>query len=218
MSTRRLALVLVLASGAALVAMVAVIVATGTTQEAFEYAGDPIAYAQSIVARASSVRLIFAFDIAFIVLYTGFFAALAEYLKRLGQPFTTLALGTLVVTSILDVLENHHILALLGAAENKLPIDPDSLVLQQVLSSTKFTISYIALFLFGLAIPRTTRLGWALCLFLTAGTLASGVLTYAAPPDWRTHLDSSRWTGFLIGFGIAALWLRRAPEPAASSR
>ena len=91
-------------------------------------------------------------------------------------------------------------------------IDPDSLVLEQVISSSKFTVSYIALFMFGLAIPRTSKLAWVLVLFLTVGTVISGTLGYAVPPAWRESLDSGRWTGFLIGFCIAALWLRRAPD------
>ena len=217
MSSRRVALVLVAASAASLIAMVIIAITTGATQEAYEYVAKPDAYAASLVAHAPGVRLIFAFDIAFIVLYSGFFAALADYLRRLGRPFVAIALGALLATSVLDFVEDHHILSLLAAAEHGITIDADALVFQQVLSSTKFSISYLALFMFGLAIPRTTKLGWVLCLFLTVGTLGSGVLGYAAPPAWRAQLDSGRWTGFLIGFVIAALWLRRAPEPAAAS-
>jgi hypothetical protein len=217
MSSRKLSLVLVAATAVVLLAMVVVALATDATQEAYEYVDDPTKYAVSLFAHRTGVRLIFALDIAFLVLYTGFFAALAHYLRALGRPFTYLALGFLLATSVLDIVEDHHILTLLAAAEHNFKLDKNSLILQQVLSSTKFTVSYVALFMFGLAIPRTTKLGWALCLFLTAGTLITAVIGYAAPPEMREQLDSGRWTGFLIGFGIAGVWLARAPEPTAAS-
>jgi hypothetical protein len=212
-STRNIALLTVVASAAALVGMLVVSVTTGATQEHFEHVIAPTDYAAALREQATGVRWIFALDIAFIVLYTAFFAALADILRKLGRPFVALALGALLATSVLDIVENHHILSLLGAAEHGLPIDADALVLQQTLSATKFSISYISLFLFGLAIPRTTRLGWTLSLFLTVGTLVTGVASYAAPPAARAQLDSGRWIGFLIGFALAALWLRQAPEP-----
>jgi uncharacterized membrane protein YraQ (UPF0718 family) len=66
--------------------------------------------------------------------------------------------------------------------------------------------------MFGLAIPRDTRLGVVLAVFLVAGTLISGVLGYAAPPAWRAQLDSGRWVGFLLGFVLAGAWLRTQPD------
>jgi len=216
MTTRKLALYLVAASCLPLIVMAIIGFTTGATQEAYEYAIDPALYGKRIVEQANGVRMVFAFDVAFIVFYTGFFAAFADYLRKIGAPFVTLALVALLATSFLDIVEDHHILAMLGKAEAGFALDADSLVFQQTLSSTKFTVSYVSLFLFGLAIPRTTKLGWGLALFLTIGNLASGVLGYAAPPAWRSQLDGGRWIGFLVGFAIAGLWLRQAPEPEAS--
>jgi len=99
---------------------------------------------------------------------------------------------------------------MLGMAEHGRPILDFEIAMQQVLSSTKFSISYLSLLLFGLAIPRETVLGFVLALFLTVGNVATGVLGYAAPPAWREQLDGGRWIGFLIGFGLAAAWLRKS--------
>lgn len=211
-SPRRMAIGLGLAAIATLLVMVGVGLVTGASQEAHEWYGPPDAYAQRLLAQAGAVRVIFGIDIAFLVLYTGFFAALADYLRRRGRPFVTLALGALLVTALLDIVEDHHILALLGVAEAHHPIDDGALVLQQVISSTKFSVSYLALVLFGLAVPRDTRLGWVLSIFLVAGTLVSGALGYAAPPAWRASLDGGRWIGFLAGFGLAVAWLRASSE------
>ena len=214
-SPRRMALGLAAASIATLLAMVAVGLTTGASQEAHEWYGPPDAYAAQLVAQAGALRVIFGLDIAFLVLYTGFFAALADYLRRRGRPFVAIAIGAMLVTALLDIVEDHHILALLGMAEAHRPIDDGALVLQQVISSTKFSVSYLALVMFGLAVPRDSRLGWALSIFLVGGTLVSGALGYAAPPAWRASLDGGRWIGFLAGFALAAVWLRAEHEPAA---
>jgi hypothetical protein len=103
-------------------------------------------------------------------------------------------------------------LALLAAAEQGRPASDGAIAFQQALSSTKFSVSYIGLFLFGLAIPRTSRLGWTLMLFLTAGTLVTAVAGYAAPAGAHTQVELGRLVGFLAGFALVGAWLRRAPD------
>lgn len=213
-SSRRLALALAAASAAVLIAMVIVTLATGASQEAHEFYQPPAAYAQSLLARPGALRLVFGLDVGFLVLYTAFFAALADHLARLGRPLVRLALAAMVATAALDAVEDHHILALLTVAESGRPIDDAAIVFQHTLSATKFTISYLALVLFGLAIPRNTALGVVLAVFLVPGTLISGVLGYAAPPAWREQLDAGRGFGFLAGFALAAAWLRATADPA----
>jgi hypothetical protein len=207
---RKLALVLAACTGAALLAMVATSLVTGATQEAHEHYKPPADYARDLLAHPAGLRMMFALDVAFLILYTAFFGALTKYLRAFGRPFARVAFGAMVATAMLDILENHHILSLLSLAEHGRPIDDASIAFQEVLSSTKFSVSYLSLVLYGLAIPRTTQLGWLLALFLTVGTLATAILGYAAPPAWRESLDSGRWVGFLAGFTLAFVWLRRA--------
>jgi hypothetical protein len=66
--------------------------------------------------------------------------------------------------------------------------------------------------LFGLAIPRTSKLGIALALFLVVGTLISAVVGYAVPPTMQSSVESGRWIGFLVGFALAIIWLRQQPD------
>ncbi len=208
MTSRVLALWLAVATTAVLVAMVIVSLATGATQEAHEWYAPPIDYAAKLRAEAGPLRLVFGLDVAFLVLYTAFFAALAEHLRKLGRPFVWLALGAMVGTAVLDIIEDHHILTLLAVAEANRPIDDGAIAFQQVLSQTKFSISYISLFLFGLAIPADSKLAWVLKAFLTAGTLVTAVAGYAG-----MSLDSTRWLGFLAGFGLVIAWLRTTRQP-----
>ena len=209
-SPRTLALVLVGATALVLLAMIGLSLATGASQEVHEHYQAPATYAAHLLEHPGALRVMMGLDVAFLVLYTAFFAALAQVLA--GRPFVRLALGAMVATAVLDIIEDHRILASLGMAEANRPIDDATIAWQQVISSTKFSLSYLSLVLFGLAIPRTTRLGVALALFLTVGTLATGVLGFAAPPAWQDSLDGGRWLGFLAGFALAALWLRRAPD------
>lgn len=213
MSSRRLALVLAAGAGTCLLAMIIVSVVTGATQDAHEWYRAPGAYAAGLLEHAAALRLTFGIDIAFIVLFTTFFIVFADYLRRLGRPFVGFALGALLVTAGLDLIEDHHIITMLDMAAQGRPIDDDHIVLQQLISQVKFSCSYIALVLFGLAIPRTTRLGTVLVAYLTVGTLITAVIGYGAPAAWRTQLDTIRALGFVIGFALTAEWLRRAPEP-----
>jgi hypothetical protein len=146
------------------------------------------------------------------VLYTAFFAAFAAYLRERGRPFAMLALGLMIGTALLDIIEDHHILTMLDAAEHGIAISPGQIGFQVVESASKFTLSYLALVMFGLAVPRDTKLGLALFLFLTVGTLISAVVGYALPPSSAASFDSGRWVGFFLGFGLAIAWLWRAPE------
>ena len=213
-SSRRLAIALAGASAAVLLVMVAVSLATGATQEAHERYQPPAEYARDLLVQPGALRLVFGLDVGFLVLYTAFFAALADHLTRLGRPFVRLALGAMIGTAVLDIVEDHHILSLLAVAEAGRPIDDAALVFQQTLSASKFSLSYLALVMFGLAVPRDGWLGIVLAVFLIAGTLITGVLGFAAPAAWHVQLDAGRGFGFLIGFALAAAWLRSAQEPA----
>jgi hypothetical protein len=217
-SSRRLAIPLAAASAAVLVTMTIISMSTGATQEAHEWYRPPDAYAAGLLAHPGPLRAIFGLDVGFLVLYTAFFAAFAHHLARLGRPFAYLALGAMLGTSVLDIVENHHILSLLAVAESGRAIDDGAIVFQQTLSSTKFTLSYIALVLFGLAVPRDTKLGIVLAIFLIAGTLITGVLGFATPHAVREQVGNGRWVGFVLGFVLAAAWLRTSPESAPSSR
>jgi hypothetical protein len=211
-SMRKLAMYLAGCSGAVLVVMTILSFATGATQELHEHVALPEPYAQHLLAHAPALRGMMALDLAFLVLYTAFFAALAIYLRERGRPFTYLALGALILTALLDIVEDHHILAMLRSAElGELPT-AGHIAFQAVESATKFSVSYLGLVLFGLAVPRTSKLGWALSLFLTAGTLLSAIIGYALAPELEASFDSGRWVGFLAGFALAIAWLRTQPD------
>ena len=51
----------------------------------------------------------------------------------------------MLAVAVLDMIEDHHLLAVAKAAEAGLPVDGTMLELQHVLSQVKFHLSYLAL-------------------------------------------------------------------------
>ena len=213
MTHRKLAIVLAMATGGVLIAMVIVGMSTGAAQEPHEHFSAPDAYARSLLDHRAGLRAMFALDIAFLILYTAFFAALALHLRNL---FAWLGFGAMVLVALLDIVEDHHIVAMLESAEHGILPSADSIAWQAAESMTKFSISYLSLVLFGIAIPRTRKLGWALAAFLVVGTLISAVVGYAVAPETQPSIESGRWVGFLAGFALAIAWLWGEPDATAS--
>jgi hypothetical protein len=211
-SSRKLALYLAGCTGAVALVIVILMFATGASQEQHEHVNLPEPYALGLLAHAGALRVLMALDIAFIVLYTAFFAALAKYLKLLGRPFVTIALAAMIGVALLDFVEDHHIVSLLDYAQHRVLPTASSLVFQSTLSSTKFSLSYLSMFMFGLAMPRTTRLGLVLSLFFTAGTLLSGVLGLALSSAQQVSMETGRWIGFHLGFGLAIARLLKSKD------
>jgi len=213
MTHRKLAMILAICAGVTLLAMQALSLATGAAQEPHEHYALAESYALDLLAHAPGLRALFALDIAFCILYTGFFAALAAYLRALGRPFVALALGAMIGTCVLDFIEDHHIVMMLNAAEHKVLPSQAEIGFQEVESALKFSLSYLSLVLFGLAIPRDQKLGAVLAWLLIAGSLLNAIIGYALPLSAQRSFDGGRYIGFLVAFAVSIAWLRRAPEP-----
>jgi len=196
-----------------LVVMVGITVATGASQEAFEIVRAPEAYAGDLRGHAGPLRLLFAVDTAFVVVYAAFFILFGQ---RIGRAETRLvvavALGCVLAAALLDMVEDHHILALLSGAELGQTPEPGTLRLQHTISQVKFNVSYLGLFLYGLAIPRRTMAGVALAVLLTVGTVVQGVWIYAAPAALLPGANLGRTVGYLIGFVLAIPVLRQLAQ------
>ncbi|MEW5940940.1 MAG: hypothetical protein AB1750_14820 [Chloroflexota bacterium] len=177
----------------------------GGSQETFETVRSVDEYADLLRTRASSMRLSFALDYVFIVLYTAFFFLLGILLKeRADRSIVNLALGAILLTALLDAVENAHILTLLAQAEMGLPIQASELGWQMAASQVKFVSSYSSIFLIGLVFPRENLLeklaAWAFVYL----QLPLGVLIFTAPHEWTATLVLMRAVFFIAGFLIVA--------------
>ena len=64
------------------------------------------------------------------------------------------ALAALILTALLDAVENHHILLMLHGFQHGAPISVDELEWQMRVSNLKFHASYVGVFLFAFGLYR----------------------------------------------------------------
>lgn len=197
--------VLALASIVVLGAMVGITFATGVSQETFEIARAPDVYAAELRTFATPLCALLGLDSIFLVLYS---TLLVQFALRVRTSSTrvliVIAIGAILVATLLDMIEDHAILAMLRLAERDIEIGADAIGVQHVISQVKFHAGYLGLFVLGLAVPRTSRAAVALVWLLTVGTLAQGAWLYAAPDSALPAGNAGRWVGFLVGFALIA--------------
>jgi hypothetical protein len=188
-----------------LATMVGITFGTGVSQETFEIARAPRVYATELRQFATPLRALFALDSVFLVLYA---TLLVQFALRVRTPatrvLTAIAIGAVLVTAVLDMIEDHAILAMLRLAERDIDPSAGQIAVQHVVSQVKFHVGYLGLFVLGLTIPRTTRANTVLAWLLTAGTLVQGAWLYAAPDSALPAGNVGRWAGFLVGFALIA--------------
>ena len=194
-------------------ALVGVAVATGVSQEYFEGLHPVPEYTARIAQSVSALRLDFAIDNVFILAYGSFFVGLAIVLRRFANAtLVNLGLACMLATAVLDMVENHHILAMADSAVLGIPLSEGEIRLQAVMSLVKFHLSCLGALLLAGAFPRIGTLArWAVG-FL-AGYAFFGVLILSAPPGWLDLLALVRTVFFVIAFITTSIVMWNFPEP-----
>jgi len=174
----------------------------GVTVQDFEWVNDVDTYAREIVAAESPLRLILTFDNLFLTFYTAAFIFLAMAVwDQSNRVLVIVALGAVLITTYLDLLENHDILTQLTTALHGLPIALADLQERMVWSQLKFHSSYLALFLFAFVLPGDTFLEKLLKISLWLGYPLIGILVYTFP---YSVFDLLRYLFMLSGLSILA--------------
>jgi hypothetical protein len=210
--------VLALAAIACLFAMVTISVVTGASQEAFEIVRSPEIYAADLAAHAGALRALFGIDSVFLILYATLFVVFGQHIQTAAtRTLVTLAIAAMLGTAVLDMVEDHHILAMLYGVESGTRPTAGELAFQHTLSQVKFNVSYLGLFSLGLCVPRVTLAGRALALLLTVGTLIQGAWLYAAPVAMLPAGYFGRWLGFVVGLALVIPLARHRAAGAAAT-
>jgi hypothetical protein len=208
---------LALAAIAVLLAMIVLTIASGVSQETFEVVLSPSEYTAGLRAHALVLRALFGLDSAFLILYASSITGFAlRYVTPHNRVVLGLAIGAIVLTALLDMIEDHHILALVRGVVRDIDASSDHIAFQHTLSQTKFHLGYFAEFLIGLQILRTSRAATMLAVLLTVGTLVQGAWLYAAPDAALPVGNFIRWLGFVVGFGLIIQIVRRDASAAAT--
>jgi len=199
-------------AAAVALSMLVIFVITGVGQESLQSVHPSAVYARLLLRNPPVLRAVLALDDTFIVLFGVLFLCQAVVLPRRGasRALTLTGSALLGLVALLDALENCHFLVLLQQAE--LGIWPsDGAIAAQVLESlVKFHVSYLGLFLIGLALPRRRAserwLAW-LCCYVQ---LPVGMLVHVTPPSVAIPLVLVR----LVYFVTALVLLGWAFGPA----
>ena len=188
------------AAGLMLAGMFITSLVSGASPQHFELVADPITYAHEIAAAEAPLRLALTFDNLFLTFYTAAFIFLAITLWEGNKKMVVaVALGAVLVTTYLDLHENHDILTQLTTAVNGLPVALADLQQRMIWSQLKFHSSYLAFFLFAFVLPGENFLEKFLKISLWFGYLPIGILVYTFP---HPIFDLLR-----ITFMLAGIWL-----------
>ncbi|MBC8264338.1 MAG: hypothetical protein H8E47_09475 [Anaerolineales bacterium] len=195
-----------LAAGLALVGMLTVtLLNQGLTQQQFEIVTDVEVYARDLKAAEGPLRVILTLDNLFLVFYTAAFLFVTMAVKTDENRLIAYAgLGAILITTYLDLLENHHIMTMLTSITQGLPISLVEIQERMTWSQLKFHSSYLSFFLFAFVLPHDTLLEKGLRWSLWFVFLPVGVMVYTYPDFMGGIFGLLRYILMLSGLLILA--------------
>ena len=194
--------------------MVVGIVSTRGTQDFFQTARTAEAYGAYLATPLVSfgLRLNLGLDNLFLILYGAFFVTLTIRLReQLDSRLLAVALGAMLLTVLLDAIENHHIMTMVHSIQNSLPVSPADGELQMIASQVKFHASYFAVFLFSFGFLQFGRLGRVIAVLLWL-YIPCGVLISVVPVESARLLVLGRTIFFVFAFILSAILFFSRPK------
>jgi len=126
-------------------------------------------------------------------------------------------IGSLLFASLLDAVENFHVLAMLnGAVAGQLPSEGE-IELQYILSAVKFVAGYFVAVIFGILYPRDTLLARVVAASTAIVFPILGVLVFTTPAPWSDLCGLGRFLFFVLGFFLSAIVYWNRPHAATAS-
>jgi hypothetical protein len=198
-------------------AMVAGIVTTKGSQDFFQTARAFEAYSAYLATPLVpfGLRLNLGLDNLFMIFYGAFFVVLSVRLRTVLDPrLLGMALAAMMLTVLLDCVENHHIMTMVHAIQNGLQLSAADSELQMIASQVKFHASYLAVLLFSLGFLQFGKLGKAIAMVLWC-YIPFGVLISVTPVEQAKALVLGRTIFFVFAFILSAvLFFSPAQTPA----
>jgi len=196
--------------------MVVGILYTRSSQDFFQTARTMEAYGAYLAAPlgAPGLRLNLGLDNLFMVFYGAFFVLLTVRLRGILDPrLLAVALAALMLTVLLDSIENHHIMTMVHSLQAGLPLSPADGQLQMIASQVKFHSSYLGVLLFSFGFLQFGRLGRVIAIALWC-YIPCGVLISVMPPEQAKALVLGRTIFFALAFILSAmLFFSQAATP-----
>jgi hypothetical protein len=197
--------------------MVAGIVTTKGSQDFFQTTRAAEAYSAYLATPLVpfDLRLNLGLDNLFMIFYGAFFVVLSVRLRTVLDPrLLGTALAAMMLTVLLDCVENHHIMTMVHAIQNGLPLSAADGELQMIASQVKFHASYLAVLLFSFGFLQFGKLGKAIAMVLWC-YIPFGVLISVTPVEQAKALVLGRTIFFVFAFILSAvLFFSPAQTPA----
>ena len=217
MALNRILAALAFLAAAIVLVMVAAILSTGFfSQEFFELGPSPAFVADQLrdqPLHTLGLRINLGLDNLFIVVYAAFFVFLAVRLRTLlSSAIVAVALAALLITAILDAVENHHILLMLHDFQHGAPISADELQWQMLVSNLKFHASYVGAFLFAFGFYRLGGLARVIAALVWFGYVPLGMITFVVPVELVTPFALARTVFFVLVFALGGVYFLRDKE------
>ncbi len=201
------------------VAMVVAFAVTGIGQDPLQFMHPPAEYTAILLRNPPVLKLVIGLDNVFILFYSTMFLAWYAALWREGASRLLVVAGGALVTcaGMLDLVENMHFLAFLAMAQQAIPLEAGQIAGQVWESLIKFHVSYLGLFMLGVALPGDTGPKRALGFLLRWVQWPVGMLIYVAPESLGRPLVFVRFTFFLVSLLLLAL-IYRSPASGSGGR
>jgi hypothetical protein len=122
----------------------------------------------------------------------------------LDSRLLTVALAAIMLTVVLDAIENHHIMTMVHSVQHGLPLSVTDGQLQMIASQVKFHASYLAAFLFAFGFLQFGRLGRIIAVVLWC-YIPCGVLISVTPVESAQALVLGRTIFFVFAFILSAV-------------
>lgn len=197
------------ASSLAFIVLFSTSLGSGVSQQWFEHVRVPEVYAGALREGAFLLRALITLDDVFIALYVATALLFARMLSRSHALLAGCAGAAAVTAGVLDCFENHHILAMLGAAELGLNPSLAELVQRESWSALKWMLAHIGFFFAGLALTQRTPWLRFFRVSLIAFQLPIGALAWTvATPSWLVPIALARALALLAGFLFIAVFAK----------
>jgi hypothetical protein len=186
--------------------MVVAILTTRGSQDFFQTARSLEAYGAylAIPLVPLGLRLNLGLDNLFMIFYGAFFVVLTIRLRDMLDPrLLGIALAAIMLTVVLDSIENHHIMTMVHAIQNGLPLSASDGQLQMIASQVKFHSSYLAVLLFSFGFLQFGTLGRIIAVVLWC-YIPCGVLISVTPVESAKALVLGRTIFFVFAFILSA--------------
>lgn len=188
---------------------------TGVSAQWLEHVREPEVYAAALREHNAVFRWHLGLDLVFLAAYVTGNIALVQLLAQRARAswFHTLLLVFGTAAGVLDLIEDHRLLATLSAAAQGVFPTLAQLVEQQQLSQLKWMVGHLALVWLGIVLPARTWYDRLFKFALIVVQLVVGVAVFAVDDDaWRNELIRSRALNLGFGFAYLAWYVGRMPK------